>query len=136
MYVAGFERLWRPIGDWSMLTTLWTPSAPSMPSKSPGNVRVSTSRFQRALYRISLISVLLPEPEAPVTAISLPSGNLTSTDLRLFSLAPRTVSVLPSPWRRRDGVSMLRLPERNWPVGDALHLRISSSVPSTTTSPP
>src|SRR5262245_42268844 len=107
-----------------MLTTLCTLAAPSRPSKSPGKVRVSTRRFQRALYRISLISVLLPEPDAPVMAMNRPSGNVTLMDLRLFSRAPRNVSVLPVPWRRPDGVLILRLPERNWPVGDLLHLRM------------
>ena len=33
-------------------------------------------------------------------ATSLPSGNVTSTALRLFSRAPRTISVLPLPVRR------------------------------------
>ena len=53
-----------------------------------------------------MTSVLLPDPDAPVIATSLPSGNVTSIDLRLFSRAPRTVSVLPLPvpplLRRRD----------------------------------
>ena len=39
-----------------------------------------------------MINVLLPEPDAPVIATSLPSGNSTSTPRRLFSRAPRTVS--------------------------------------------
>jgi len=134
--VAGFDRLLRPIADWSMLTTLCTFSMPSTPSCSPGSVRVSTSRFHRALYRISLISVLLPEPEAPVTATSAPSGNFTVTLLRLFSRAPRTVSALPLPFRRRAGSSIPRRPEKYCPVGDALHFSTSLRVPCTTTSPP
>ena len=40
------------------------------------------------------------------------------------------------PLRRFAGVAIDRLPERNCPVGDALHLRTSSSVPCTTTVPP
>src|SRR3970040_1907669 len=112
-----------------MLTTLCTCSMPSTPPCSPGRVRVSTSRFHSALYRISLTSVLLPDPEAPVIATSLPSGNVTSTVLRLFSRAPRTVSALPFPFRREDGVAIDRLPERNCPVGDALHASTLSNVP-------
>src|SRR4051812_533338 len=123
MYVAGLDRLFRPIGDWSMLMTLWTASVPSTESCSPGSVRVSTSFFQSALNRMSLTSVLLPEPDAPVTAMSWPSGNATSTDLRLFSRAPRTEMLLPLPARRVVGVAIERRPERNCPVGDALHLR-------------
>ena len=66
-------------------------------------MRVSTRRFHSALYRISLTSVLLPDPEAPVTRRACPAGSSTSMFLRLFSRAPRTVSVLPLPGRRRFG---------------------------------
>ena len=69
-------------------------------------------------------------------ATSLPSGNVTSTALRLFSRAPRTTSALPLPFRRCLGVAIERLPERNCPVGDALHASTSSIVPCTTTVPP
>src|SRR3954453_23251352 len=118
MYVAGFDRLLRPIGDWSILTTLCTCSMASPPSCSPGRGRVSISRFHSALYRISLIRVLLPEPDAPVIAVSVPSGKVTSTLFRLFSRAPHTVSVLPFPLRRRFGVAIRRFPEKYCPVGD------------------
>ena len=47
-----------------MFTTLCTCSAPSIPSCSPGSVGVSTSRFHSALYTMSLISELLPDPDA------------------------------------------------------------------------
>ena len=57
----------------------------------------------------------------------------TFTDLRLFSRAPRIRSALPVPARRCSGVSIARLPERNWPVGDALQASRSRSVPCTTT---
>ncbi len=70
---------------------------------------------------MSLTSVLLPEPDAPVTATSMPSGIVTSIDFRLFSRAPRTTSALPLPLRRFAGVAIDRRPERNCPVGDALH---------------
>ena len=50
--------------------------------------------------------MLLPDPDAPVIATSMPSGNVTSIDFRLFSRAPRTTSALPLPLpplrRRRD----------------------------------
>ena len=48
-------------------------------------------------------------------ATSLPSGNVTSTPLRLFSRAPRTVSVLPLPFRRRLGVAMRPLAREELP---------------------
>ena len=44
---------------------------------------------------MSLTSVDLPEPETPVTETKQPSGNETSTSLRLFSRAPWTVSSRP-----------------------------------------
>jgi hypothetical protein len=69
-----------------------------------------------------LTSVLLPEPEAPVIATSLPSGIATSTFFRLFSRPPRMVSVLPLPFRRCFGIAIERLPDRNCPVGDAFDL--------------
>ena len=126
MYVAGFERLFRPIGDWSMFTTLCTCSMPSTPSCSPGSVRVSTSRFHSALYRMSLISVLLPEPDAPVIAISLPSGNVDVDDLEVvLARAADRQRRVPLPLRRCFGIAIERLPERNCPVGDALHASTS-----------
>src|SRR5215831_16946309 len=104
-----------------MFTTLCTCSRPSTRSCSPGRVRVSTSVFHNALNRISLTSVLLPDPEAPVIATSIPRGNLTSIDLRLFSRAARTIRLFPFPLRRFLGKPIERLPDKYWPVGDALH---------------
>ena len=46
---------------------------------------------------MSVTSVLLPEPDAPVTATICPSGIVTVSDLRLFSRAPRMTSDLPLP---------------------------------------
>ena len=40
---------------------------------------------------------------------------------------------MPFPCRRFAGVAIERLPDRNCPVGDALHLSTSSIVPCTTT---
>ena len=72
-----------------------------------------------------MTSVLLPDPDAPVMATSCPSGKPTSTALRLFSRAPRTVRTLPLPLRRFFGIAIERLPERNCPVGEALHASTS-----------
>jgi hypothetical protein len=55
---------------------------------------------------MSLTSVDLPDPDTPVTATRLPSGNVTVTLSRLCSFAPTTVTVRPLSWaaylRRRD----------------------------------
>ena len=83
-----------------------------------------------------MTSVLLPDPDAPVIATITPSGIVTSTALRLFSLAPRTTRALPLPFRRTLGVGIDRLPDRNCPVGDRGQASRSSSVPWTTTVPP
>ena len=48
-------------------------------------------RCARSLYKISLTSELLPEPETPVTQVRVPRGICTLTFLRLFCLAPNTL---------------------------------------------
>ena len=50
---------------------------------------------------MSLTRVDFPEPDTPVTAIRQPSGNATSTDRRLCSLAPLTTTSLPRLGLRR-----------------------------------
>ena len=75
-------------------------STPVAPPADFGDVR---SEFQAlvaaagvyelsARAKVSFTSELLPEPLTPVTTQSTPSGNATSTFLRLCSRAPRTTS--------------------------------------------
>src|SRR5574339_309603 len=85
VYVPGFERGVRPIGDWSMLMILSRCSTPSMRSWGPPEVRAPMSCAASSLYRMSLISVDLPDPLTPVMHTSLPRGMLTSICLRLFA---------------------------------------------------
>src|SRR5690349_18424343 len=92
VYVAGFDRGVRPIGDWSMSITLSKHSMPSQLSCSPGFTRIRCSRLASALKTISLTSVDLPEPDTPVTVMNFPTGNSTSIALRLCCEAPRTTS--------------------------------------------
>src|SRR5919106_6785620 len=68
VYVAGLLRREPRIAVWSTVTT------PSRPDTEP------------------LISELLPEPATPVTTHSTPSGTSTSTDWRLWVVAPRISS--------------------------------------------
>ena len=79
----------------------------------------------------------LPEPDTPVTPMNVPSGNATSTLLRLFSVAPRTTIASPLPGRRSAGIGiMLRAGQvlrRSASRGCAI---TSAGVPSATTSPP
>src|SRR2546421_744005 len=59
---------------------------------------------------MSLTSVLFPEPETPVTEMNTPSGNRTSTSLRLCSFAPRT-QIDSRFGERRCGVALVQ-PDR------------------------
>ena len=51
--------------------------------------------FAIVLYNTSLIRVLFPEPDTPVTQINKPNGNFTFMFLRLFSFAPITSIAFP-----------------------------------------
>ena len=135
VYVAGFDRGVRPIGDWSMSITLSNTSIPSTDSCSPGFVRILCSWLAAALKTISLTSVDLPEPDTPVTAMNLPTGNSTSMSFRLCCEAPRTVNE-PRSSVRRGGTAISRAPDRNCPVTDARFFSTFAAVPSATTWPP
>ena len=65
-----------------------------------------------------MISVDLPEPLTPVTAVNSPSGMATSMFFMLLARAPRTtICALPA-LRRDAGVLMDRSPRRYAPVTD------------------
>ena len=67
---------------------------------------------------MSLTSVDLPEPDTPVTATNIPSGNFTSMSWRLCSRAPRTTSSRPGVrGRRTSGTGIDLRPERYMPGG-------------------
>ena len=85
--------------------------------------------------RVSLINVLFPEPDTPVTTISSPSGKVTSTSFRLLPLQPVSCSVLPLPSLRSLGISILRSPFKYCAVSVCV-LSMSAGVPWKTTSPP
>ena len=86
---------------------------------------------------MSLISVDLPDPDAPVTAINAPSGKFTVRFFRLFSRAPVTVKKPPGPTSRRlSGSGISFLPLRYAPVREISLAQRSSTVPCATTSPP
>ena len=105
-------------------------------SCAPARVFAPFSSAASFLYRISLTNEDLPEPETPVTQVSVPSGIVKSVCLRLFTAQPLTVMLLPLPLRRISGTGMNFLPERYCPVMDLSLLSSSSIVPSNTTSPP
>ena len=76
------------------------------------DVDVGMSCFSSAASRMSLTSVLFPEPDTPVTQVNVPSGNAALTCFRLCSLAPSTASVSPFPRRRDDGTGMRTAPDK------------------------
>ena len=79
----------------------------------PGTVRAPLSSRASALYKMSLTSVDLPDPDTPVTATRQPSGNATSTPRRLCSAAPLTAtSRLLSRFLRLAGTGMDSRPDR------------------------
>src|SRR3982750_278740 len=86
---------------------------------------------------MSLTRLDFREPDTPGTATRQPSGNVTSTPLRLCSRAPFTTSSRPGVGSRRAfGISISRRPDRYCPVSDRSLASRSSTVPLTTTSPP
>src|SRR5258708_38045503 len=116
VYVAGLDRGVRPIGPWSTCTTLSRCCMPVTRVCLPGTIRVPCSSLASALYRMSLTSVDLPDPETPVTATSKPSGNATSTPRRLCSAAPlTTTSRVLDRFRRACGTAITSRPVRYAP---------------------
>src|SRR3989344_8102181 len=92
VYVAGFERGVRPIGDWSIRMARPRYSVPV----NVLQLKISAERYLRSkrackfLYKISYTKDDLPEPDTPVTVMSRPSGISTSMFLMLNTLPPRT----------------------------------------------
>ena len=107
-----------------------------MPSWSPArSLETRLRRLAMPLYRISLTSVDLPEPETPVTQVKADTGKATSMPRRLCMRAPRTVNH-SSGRRRWPGRAMLLRPARKSPVSEAGSSMIWRGVPSATTLPP
>src|SRR5438309_10059902 len=88
VYVAGLLRGVRPIGFWSISITLSRCSIPERALYAPGDSREPYRARDSAGYRIRFTSVDLPAPETPVTAMTQPSRNSTSTSVGLFAVAP------------------------------------------------
>ena len=88
VYVAGLERGVLPIGDWSTFTTLSRFSIPSMLAYGIGSLSERKKCWLNIGCSVSFIRVDFPLPLTPVTTMSLPSGNSTSTFFRLLPDAP------------------------------------------------
>ena len=111
--MAGFERGVRPMGDWSMATTLSTCSTPSMPACCPGVVRARWILASIDCRRMSLTRVDLPEPDTPVTATNAPEreGDVDAGQVVLARPAHHELR-RPSPARRLSGTGIDRSPAR------------------------
>ena len=121
VYVAGFDRGVRPIGDWSMSITLSICSHPTSCLCFPGRSRERYTFCISARSRTSCTSVDLPEPLTPVTQTKSPSG-ISTIDVLQVVLARAEHRSRRSPGARRTcGVGITRRPERNAPVSDASH---------------
>ena len=112
VYVAGLDRGVRPMGLWSMLITLSMCWVPVIRSWARGRSRAPISFLARALYRMSLIRVLLPLPLTPVTTVRVPRGMDTSMSFKLLARAPLMVSFFPLPFRRWAGTGIFFRPLR------------------------
>ena len=120
-----------------MSITLSIASRPSSPAIAPGLRRAPCKLFAPALAcNRSFTSVLLPDPETPVTQIRVPRGKPASIPRRLCSVAPRTHSVSPFPARRWDGIGIALRPLRYAPVIDPSCSMIAEGGPAATTLPP
>ncbi len=84
------------MGDWSTCTSFSKRSRFSMWRCFPGMDLAPLSLRAAAAARTSLTSVLLPEPDTPVTTVSRPTGKRASTSRRLLARASRTVRKVPS----------------------------------------
>src|SRR5438445_12161189 len=79
---------------------------------------------------MSLTSVDLPEPLPPVTAVSTPSGILTSMLLRLFARAPLMIRSPFIDGRRPFGVGIDFAPVRYAAVSEAHSAPFEESLPA------
>ena len=78
----------RPMGLWSMSMTLSMSSMPSSFLYGPTGRLERCTALVSAGASVSVTSDDLPEPETPVTTVSVPSSTLAFTFLRLFAQAP------------------------------------------------
>src|SRR5262245_64050851 len=86
-------------------------SRPSRASYSPATANSVLNARATARYRVSWTRVDLPEPDTPLTTVSVCNGTLNVTDFRLWARAPvRTTWRRPT--RRPDGTAIVSRPVR------------------------
>ena len=131
------ERTFEPMGVASMRFARSMPAA-SMRLTWAGSfapLAFATS----AGMRLSSTSVVLPEPDTPVTAVRRPRGIATSSGFTVCS-APVASSMLPcantSAAGTRSRTRTISSPERKPPINEAGFASTSASVPCATIRPP
>lgn len=135
IYVAGLLRGVRPMGLWSICMTLSICSSPVIFLYLSGwMVSLYTWRCSMG-YRVSLMSVLLPEPETPDTPMNILSGNSAFTFLRLLPWQPVSLIVFSVQGLLCAGISILIFSAKYCAVMVSDN-RNSWSVPWATISPP
>src|SRR3972149_8391461 len=138
VYVAGFERGVRPMGDWSTMIALFKYSRPSKLACAPGSSFAFQKYLMRARPKISLTKDDLPDPETPETHTNFPSGIETSICFRLCSRAPFTTKYFVSPFSFCFPVgrtAIFLFPERYSPV-NVFDRKSSFGVPENVIRPP
>ncbi|MNG05786.1 hypothetical protein D3C84_889960 [compost metagenome] len=132
------ERGVRPIGLWSMSTTLSRCCRPSKLSWAEASSEVAPFSAVAVMgNRVLLIRVDLPEPETPVTQVSRPTGTSRLTCCRLLPRAPLSLSdFFLSRGVRWAGTWIFTRPERYFPVSESGCAITWSGVPSATIWPP
>src|SRR5690625_7940124 len=106
VYVAGFDRGVRPIGDWSILIIFSICLIPFTFLCLPGLCFPRYRFFAKDLDNISFTNVLFPEPDTPVTTVIKPIGNFADTFLRLFSAASTTSKIGRASCRERAKITV------------------------------
>ncbi len=110
-------------------------SIPIISSCSPGLSTALQNFFAKSLQSISLIKVLFPLPETPVTHTNNPRGIFTSIFFRLNCFAP-LIMIKVLLCFRTLGISILSFRDRYFPVSESGLYMTSSGDPTATTSPP
>ena len=136
-YVATVERTFAPMGVASIRFARCRPSA-SIARTCFGSGS-SANRALSAGTRLSSTSVVFPDPETPVMAVSRPRGISTDNGLTVWMAS---VSRRSAPFAKMLSTSALsrtrtvRSPERKGPMRDASVFSTSSILPCAMTLPP
>ncbi len=88
MYVAGLDLGVLPMGLCSTFRTLSISLKPLIFMCLPIKSLLRYNEWLSALYKVSITSVLFPDPDTPVTHVNTPIGNSTSIFFKLCSDAP------------------------------------------------